>query len=289
MDRARIVFLLLVAAIFLWVGAGLADVIFDSYPKSVGGGYGFSGPNCILTGYNEFDEAQRFVVPESSDYTLDHLVLALEWRYGSYRGVDVCVMSGAVGDTVPDVVLACAPTFNIDVDDPVDVDVYIPDCPVLEAGTAYWIACSTLQNAYFNWSMSTGTWGYRASRSNGGPWGFQYTKISAFQVHATPAATAVDGGTILSADLSLRCSPNPFNPGTIISFDLQEAGRVRLTIYDVQGRLVRTLVDAPREPGRKSHFWDGRAEDGSELPSGVYFYQLETLGHNEMKKAVLLK
>ncbi len=263
-------FLVVAVAGLSWAGVGLADVIFDSYPKYTGGGYGFSGPNCILT-YTDYDEAQRFVVPSGSDYTLDHLVLALEHWIGNYRGVDVCLMSEAPGDTVPDVVLAYAPTFYVSGDDHVDVDVYIPDCPVLQADSTYWIACSTSGDAYFSWNMSTGTLGYRAFRTNGGPWGFQYRTISAWKVYATPVPVAVDVGPTPSVDLFLWNSPNPFNPATVIRFDLPEASRVKLAIYDIQGRLLRTLVDADLPQGDHKADWDGRNERGRNQASGVYF------------------
>jgi len=57
----------------------------------------------------------------------------------------------------------------------------------------------------------------------------------------------------------------------------------------VRGSLVRTLVDARREPGSYSEVWDGRAEDGAELPSGVYFYRLEAGEFVATRKMVLLR
>ncbi len=73
--------------------------------------------------------------------------------------------------------------------------------------------------------------------------------------------------------------PNPFNPQTTITFDVGgEPGtvcEVNLAIYDVRGRLVRTLVDGKLEAGRHSVVWDGR-NSGGRMASGVYFYNLET-------------
>ncbi|KPJ58469.1 MAG: hypothetical protein AMJ46_14150 [Latescibacteria bacterium DG_63] len=83
--------------------------------------------------------------------------------------------------------------------------------------------------------------------------------------------------------------PNPFNPYTKITFSLTKPGRVVLRIYSIAGRTVRTLVDAHREPGSYSELWDGRAEDGRELPSGVYFYRLEAGEFMATRKMVLLK
>ncbi|UCF79297.1 MAG: T9SS type A sorting domain-containing protein [Candidatus Eiseniibacteriota bacterium] len=83
--------------------------------------------------------------------------------------------------------------------------------------------------------------------------------------------------------------PNPFNPLCTIRYDIPVAGRVCLQVFDATGRPVRTLVDAHREPGSYSELWDGRAEDGRELPSGVYFYRLEAGDFVATRKMVLLK
>ncbi|KPJ60363.1 MAG: hypothetical protein AMJ46_07280 [Latescibacteria bacterium DG_63] len=83
--------------------------------------------------------------------------------------------------------------------------------------------------------------------------------------------------------------PNPFNPYTSISFSLTEPARVVLRVYDIAGRLVRTLVETHREPGTYREHWDGRAENETELPSGVYFYRLEAGDFVATRKMVLLK
>jgi hypothetical protein len=83
--------------------------------------------------------------------------------------------------------------------------------------------------------------------------------------------------------------PNPFNPVTHITFSLAVAGDVSLRIYDIESRLVRSVVDGWREPGVYSEIWDGKDDDGSALPSGVYLYRLETDKFVTTKKMVLLK
>jgi hypothetical protein len=64
--------------------------------------------------------------------------------------------------------------------------------------------------------------------------------------------------------------PNPFNPQTQIAFDLPSAGRAEIRIYDVRGRLVRTLVDKKRPAGHQIFRWDGRDDDGRAVASGTY-------------------
>jgi flagellar hook assembly protein FlgD len=83
--------------------------------------------------------------------------------------------------------------------------------------------------------------------------------------------------------------PNPFNPMTSIDFEIPEDGHVDIGIYDVSGRLVRTLVRGYRTAGRYAEVWDGRTDSGKKASSGVYFYQLTTKGFNEKKRMVLLK
>lgn len=68
--------------------------------------------------------------------------------------------------------------------------------------------------------------------------------------------------------------PNPFNPQTMIQYQLPEASRVTLTIYNLFGQEVRTLVAGQREAGYHAEIWDGRDDFGKRVASGVYFYRL---------------
>ena len=84
--------------------------------------------------------------------------------------------------------------------------------------------------------------------------------------------------------------PNPFNPTTQISFDLAQNGRVALRIYDVAGRLVRTLVDKDMSAGRnQSLVWNGLDDQNRRVSSGVYFYRLDAAGVSLTKKMVVMK
>ncbi|HYR51425.1 MAG TPA: Ig-like domain-containing protein [Candidatus Dormibacteraeota bacterium] len=80
------------------------------------------------------------------------------------------------------------------------------------------------------------------------------------------------------AGLNLQpyASPNPFNPQTTIHFALSAPGSVRLHVYDVSGRLVKTLADEVMGSGLHAVAWDGTARSGSRVSSGVYFYVLQT-------------
>ena len=84
--------------------------------------------------------------------------------------------------------------------------------------------------------------------------------------------------------------PNPFNPTTVIMYDVPErGGHVTLRIYDVAGRLVRTLVDGPQAAGEKRVTWNGRNDHGSNVATGVYFYRMTAPGFETTKKMVMLQ
>lgn len=83
--------------------------------------------------------------------------------------------------------------------------------------------------------------------------------------------------------------PNPFNPNTTISFDLEKPGRVRLSIYNLKGQMVRKLIDGRLDAGTKSAVWDGRDHSGQAVASGVYFYRLETPRGSQTLRMLLMK
>jgi hypothetical protein len=83
--------------------------------------------------------------------------------------------------------------------------------------------------------------------------------------------------------------PNPFNPSTVIPFELSVTGHVSLRVFDLSGRLVRTLLDRVVEDGAHQVPWDGRDAAAQELPTGVYFYKLSTRDADITKRSVLLK
>jgi hypothetical protein len=84
--------------------------------------------------------------------------------------------------------------------------------------------------------------------------------------------------------------PNPFNPTTVIGYEVPEGGGpVTLRIYDVSGRLVRTLVDGIEPPGEKRVVWYGRNDDGGRVATGVYFYRMTAPEFEATRKMILLQ
>jgi len=83
--------------------------------------------------------------------------------------------------------------------------------------------------------------------------------------------------------------PNPFNPTTMIKFDIRKKGHVSLKIYNVAGQLVKTLVNDVLEAGSHSRDWTGTNNSGVKVASGVYFYSIEADNFTSTKKMVLLR
>jgi hypothetical protein len=84
-------------------------------------------------------------------------------------------------------------------------------------------------------------------------------------------------------------TPNPFNPSTVISYQLKEPRQVELEVYDVAGHLVRRLVDGREDVGDHAVVWDGRDVRGFATPSGVYFYRFVAEEFTESRKMLLVK
>ena len=84
--------------------------------------------------------------------------------------------------------------------------------------------------------------------------------------------------------------PNPFNPTTVISFSIPEESKVDLSIYNIKGQKVKSLVKESFESGNHSVIWDGNDDTDKSVSSGVYFYKLKVNGKSEsVKKCLLLK
>ena len=83
--------------------------------------------------------------------------------------------------------------------------------------------------------------------------------------------------------------PNPFNPSTKIDYGLPEASNVKLMIYDILGRQVKTLVNELQDPGYKSVTWHGKDQMGRKVGAGMYFYLINAGKNKQIKKMMLLK
>ena len=118
----------------------------------------------------------------------------------------------------------------------------------------------------------------------GGPFAEEQAVVVDQLVKNQPVPPVVTYNTRLMAAV-----PNPFNPRTVIAFELERAGNASLQVFDVAGRLIETLVDGHREPGPYEVEWDGRDYSGQQVAAGVYFYRLQADYVRETRRMVLVK
>lgn len=114
------------------------------------------------------------------------------------------------------------------------------------------------------------------------PFGFRVGTVTAVDPWVSSRAL----GTSLFQNM-----PNPFNPHTVIPFELNAAGpqHVRLVVYDASGRVVRLLVNTALPPGPHEAAWDGITDAGTPAGSGLYFYELRTESARELRRMTLLR
>lgn len=83
--------------------------------------------------------------------------------------------------------------------------------------------------------------------------------------------------------------PNPFNPETRIDFSLEQRSHIGISIFNLLGQEIISLMDESRPAGVHTVYWNGTDGSGREMPSGIYFYKLQTDNRSEIRKMMLLK
>ena len=106
-----------------------------------------------------------------------------------------------------------------------------------------------------------------------------------------PASTNVVANNILYPNgFQLHAAyPNPFNPATAIPYEAPIGGQLTIGIYDLRGKLVRTLINDKQSVSPGIVYWNGKSDNEKPLPSGVYFYRLSAANYTATRKIVLLK
>jgi choice-of-anchor B domain-containing protein len=98
-----------------------------------------------------------------------------------------------------------------------------------------------------------------------------------------------DDDEVSTATVLLGNHPNPFNPSTTIRYVLSKETHVSLSIYDMLGRLVRTIVNRVQSEGFHEAVWDGRNASGAPVGSGIYLYKLEAGGFSQVHRMILMR
>ncbi len=83
--------------------------------------------------------------------------------------------------------------------------------------------------------------------------------------------------------------PNPFNPSTTVKYSLATSSEVDIDIFDLRGRLVKTLHEGRKTPGLHFAVWDGRDERNQSVGSGIYLLRIRAGGFQDVAKATLIK
>ncbi len=106
----------------------------------------------------------------------------------------------------------------------------------------------------------------------------------------TSNVTAVEDENIVASKFKLAQNyPNPFNPTTTIEYELDKQSNVNLAIYNINGSVVKTLVNGTIATGIHKAKWDGIDDLGNNVAAGIYVYSIRTENWNETKKMVLIK
>ena len=122
--------------------------------------------------------------------------------------------------------------------------------------------------------------------------------IDTVEADNAPFSITIDGANALSAyleglipdEFALHQNyPNPFNPVTTLRYDLPETDFVNITIYDMLGREVKTLINQTQDAGYRSVIWDATNDYGKPVSAGIYLYQIQAGEYISTKKMVLLK
>ena len=121
---------------------------------------------------------------------------------------------------------------------------------------------------------------------NGSDWVNDYQRTYTYQ----PLLGTDDENNQLPSSYVLHQNyPNPFNPSTTIQYDLPKDSQVKIMIYDIMGREVRTLINNQQTSGFQSVVWDGTNDFGQEVSVGMYLYRISAGEFHQVKKMVMLK
>ena len=141
-----------------------------------------------------------------------------------------------------------------------------------------------LKTGIFRWTALAETWGEAADIPSPEEWAI--ARIGRAEASARP--TDVQAQTPATFELRQN-TPNPFNPTTAITFSITKDSPVRLAVYDVNGRLLRTLADRAMSAGTHGAVWDGRDARGHAVASGVYVYRLTTDEGTLVRRMMLVR
>lgn len=116
-----------------------------------------------------------------------------------------------------------------------------------------------------------------------------YQDIVDIGAYEWDGTVGTENQNLLFTDHSLSNYPNPFNPETSISFNLEKASFVSIDIFNVKGQKIKTLTSSKFSVGQHTIVWDGKDDHQSSVSSGIYIYQLKSDNFSATRKMILLK
>ncbi len=125
---------------------------------------------------------------------------------------------------------------------------------------------------------------YRDRNLQWSDWSDEYSFVASIKT-----SIEENSSTIIKKSNLYKNYPNPFNPSTIIRFDIAKAGKATLRIYSVTGKLVAELMNENINSGSYSLVWNGTNMHGTKMASGIYFYELQAVDYQKIGKAILIK
>ena len=129
-------------------------------------------------------------------------------------------------------------------------------------------------------------------------WTYSYTTYPENQydndfwlVHYSPLEMSIIDTKLLNPQVFhlYNAYPNPFNPQTTIHYTLKNNAYIKIEIYDVFGKKIKTIVDGIQKSGDYNHKWNSKNDTGKKMSNGIYFYTIKSKFHQETKKLVLIK
>jgi hypothetical protein len=189
-------------------------------------------------------------------------------------------------DTVDLIEFVWEEPVDVDSGDTIGYDFYVGPDSSFTGGSTIRITSLTDTTLLFSRDRIDGMvfWGVRATDGQGlSSWSLERWRLS--------VSTDVEGEeeVLPGVFVLYQNFPNPFNSETQITYRIPELGRVRLEVFDVRGRRVRTLVDGEQGMGRHTVGWEGRDAFGREMPSGVYVVQLSIKRECLRKKMMFIR
>ncbi|NOZ75356.1 MAG: T9SS type A sorting domain-containing protein [FCB group bacterium] len=142
----------------------------------------------------------------------------------------------------------------------------------------------------YHWwpAITTCIWNVAASDGDVESWADDPYGIGNLTIDISSMGT--DESTIIPDKFALYPNyPNPFNPATTFTYDVAEEGTIYLTIFDLRGNKIRTLVAENQMPGRYRIVWAGKNDFQEPVASGMYFIRMVSASFTDVKKILLMK